>query len=115
MPSVLKNVKHEHFAHQVAKGVNATEAYICAGYSPNGTHGAASKLQKNADVTSRIEELRLVVAEPPRERAIEKCEPRTSPEAGIKAGIGVALPCVPIETVRNCWLYTLPACDAEHA
>lgn len=50
--------KHEAFAQGVASGKSATAAYIEAGYSPNGADGAACKLQGNASVASRIEELR---------------------------------------------------------
>lgn len=56
--SVLSNKRHEHFAHLIAKGVNATEAYVQAGYSKNGAAGAASKLQKSAKVCKRIAEIK---------------------------------------------------------
>lgn len=31
--SALKNAKHEHFAHLVAKGKEPSAAYVAAGYS----------------------------------------------------------------------------------
>jgi len=67
MPA-LKNEKHEIFASLVAKGLSGRQAYIDAGYSPNGADGAASKLQKTAKVAARIAELREKVAN----RVIEK-------------------------------------------
>ena len=50
--------KHEAFAQGVASGKSATQAYVEAGYSPKGADGAACKLQGNASIQSRIEELR---------------------------------------------------------
>lgn len=55
---VLKNKRHEQFAHAVAKGTKARTAYIAAGFSPNGADGAASKLQKSAKVAARIAEIK---------------------------------------------------------
>ncbi len=56
--AVLANSRHELFAQGVATGKPAREAYIAAGYSPNGADGAASKLQSIAKVFARINELK---------------------------------------------------------
>ena len=55
---ILKNAKHENFAHLVAKGIGPTEAYIQAGYSKNGAKQSASRLLTNADVSARVEQIR---------------------------------------------------------
>ncbi len=55
--SVLNNSKHEQFAQLVAKGVNATKAYVSAGYSGNGARGGAARLYAKATVCARIREL----------------------------------------------------------
>jgi Terminase small subunit len=55
--SVLNNSKHEQFAQLVAKGVNATKAYVSAGYSANGGRGGAARLYAKATVCARIREL----------------------------------------------------------
>lgn len=70
--SVLKNAKHEHFAHLVAKGKDPSAAYIAAGYSEKGAIQSANRLLKVADVMLRIEELRAAIEAPAREAAIEK-------------------------------------------
>ena len=66
---ILSNPRHEQFAHLIAKGENATAAYIASGFSPNGAHGAASKLQKVAKVAARIEELKANVARVAQEKS----------------------------------------------
>lgn len=55
---ILANVKHEHFAHLVAKGVNPTESYVQAGYSKNGAQQSAARLLLKAVITERIEQIR---------------------------------------------------------
>lgn len=55
---MLKNAKHEHFAHLVAKGSNAKEAYIEAGFSPNGAQPSSARLLSKAMVAARIEEIK---------------------------------------------------------
>jgi hypothetical protein len=55
--SVLNNSKHEQFAQLIAKGVNATKAYVSAGYSGNGARGGAARLNAKATVCARIREL----------------------------------------------------------
>lgn len=55
---VLENARHEHFAHLVAQGENATQAYINAGYSKNGATASAARLLTNANVISRIEQIK---------------------------------------------------------
>lgn len=70
--AVLKNAKHEHFAHLVAKGKEPTAAYVSAGYSNKGAQQSANRLLKVAVVQIRIEELRQAIEKPAREAAIEK-------------------------------------------
>jgi phage terminase small subunit len=60
---VLSNPKHEAFAHALASGVSATEAYVSAGYSAQGAYASAHRLLKNADVSARIAEIQSNVAE----------------------------------------------------
>ena len=55
---LLKNKKHEIFAGLVANTGNARQAYISAGYSPNGADPSASKLLKSTKVAARVAELR---------------------------------------------------------
>jgi phage terminase small subunit len=70
--SVLRNSKHEHFAHLVAKGEKAGPAYVAAGYSKQGADQSAARLLRDAKVCSRIAQLREAIEKPARERAIEK-------------------------------------------
>ncbi|MDD5177363.1 MAG: terminase small subunit [Sterolibacterium sp.] len=56
--SILKNARHEHFAHLCAKGVNPTEAYIAAGFSPNGASTCAARLLQKAPICARVAEIR---------------------------------------------------------
>jgi phage terminase small subunit len=55
---ILAQPKHEQFAQSVAKGISATGAYICAGYSKAGAAASASRLMTNANVAARIKELK---------------------------------------------------------
>jgi len=52
---VLKNPKHELFAHSMAKGATAGQAYIDAGYTPDAKN--AARLTKNDEIRVRINEL----------------------------------------------------------
>ncbi len=52
---VLKNVRHEKFAQNVAKGMTATEAYVKAGYKPSEAH--VSRLAGYGKVRTRVAEL----------------------------------------------------------
>ena len=52
---VLKNPKHERFAHELAKGITAEEAYRLAGYAPSLKN--AQRLKSNEGIRSRVEEL----------------------------------------------------------
>lgn len=52
---VLKNPKHELFAHELAKGVTAEEAYRLAGYTPSLKN--AQRLKSNEGIRSRVEEI----------------------------------------------------------
>jgi hypothetical protein len=54
----LKKVKQEKFAQAIAKGLNGTQAYISAGYSPNGAAQGAERLLRNVDISNRILALR---------------------------------------------------------
>lgn len=69
---VLRNAKHEHFAQLVSKGETPPRAYVIAGYSEHGAAQSANRLLKDAEVCSRIAQLREAVEKPSRERAIEK-------------------------------------------
>lgn len=60
---VLENVRHERFAQELAKGKTQEQAYIDAGYSPNGARAASSKLLTIANITERVAELQSVVAD----------------------------------------------------
>jgi phage terminase small subunit len=58
---LLSNSRHERFAHGLASGKNATEAYKDAGYK--GDRTAASRLATNVNVQARVQELQAVAAE----------------------------------------------------
>ena len=51
----LKNVRHERFVQNIAKGMNATAAYAAAGYKPSTAH--VSRLAVNGSVIERVREL----------------------------------------------------------
>lgn len=56
--------QQERFCQEyAANGGNATQAYISAGYSPNGAEQSASRLLTNANVNQCIQELRQTAAE----------------------------------------------------
>jgi hypothetical protein len=59
----LKKAKYEKFAQSIAKGLNATQSYISAGYSSAGAAQSAERLLRNAEITKRILELRETIAE----------------------------------------------------
>lgn len=52
---VLKNARHEKFAHGIAAGMTADAAYAAAGFKPD--RGNAARLTANDSVRSRVEEL----------------------------------------------------------
>ena len=56
--ATLENPKHEQFAQHYARYGNAAQAYVFAGYSANGAKQSASRLLTDADLCSRVEELR---------------------------------------------------------
>jgi phage terminase small subunit len=60
---MLSNSKHEQFAQLVAKGATATEAAQAVGYSEISARKQGSRLQTNADIRARIEELKKNIAE----------------------------------------------------
>jgi phage terminase small subunit len=58
MPA-LKNIRHEKFCQGIVSGLlSQTKAYASAGYSERGAKQSAARLLNNADVRSRIAELR---------------------------------------------------------
>jgi hypothetical protein len=60
---ILKNAKQEHFAQNCAKGLNATKAYLLAGYSKLGAQSGGSRLFLNVLVSARIKELTTAITE----------------------------------------------------
>lgn len=52
---ILPNPRHESFAHALAKGKTADEAYAQAGYKPH--RGNASRMSANESVRARVAEL----------------------------------------------------------
>ena len=58
---ILKNPRHESFAHELSKGKTADEAYRAAGYKPD--RGHASRLAANGNICARLAELQAVGAE----------------------------------------------------
>lgn len=58
---VLDNARHEAFAHGLAKGLSAAEAYIRAGYRDS--RSSASRLSTNANIASRVLELQQKAAD----------------------------------------------------
>lgn len=52
---VLKNAKHEAFAQALAKGQNACDAYVTAGYKES--RSAASRLSTNVNIEARVAEI----------------------------------------------------------
>jgi hypothetical protein len=58
---VLDNARHERFAQALAKGKNASEAYVLAGYKAN--DGNAATLKGNQRVQARLFELKTKSAE----------------------------------------------------
>ena len=70
---MLKNPKHEHFVHMLAKGEKAETAYIIAGFSKNGAIQGASRLLKNVEILARLAQLKVAVIEKVAEKlAIDK-------------------------------------------
>lgn len=60
---ILKNAKHEMFAHSIAKGSSPGKAYSAAGYTGKGADQSAAKLLKNTKIISRIEEIKSNIAQ----------------------------------------------------
>jgi phage terminase small subunit len=52
---ILTNTKHELFAQALAKGENASKAYISAGFK--GSRANASRLKANSNIAARVFEL----------------------------------------------------------
>ena len=59
----LKNPKHEQFAQHFAKGNNASQAYVKAGYSDNRANSSAQRLLTNADIRARVNEIKGKIAD----------------------------------------------------
>lgn len=53
----LKNQRAERFAQNIIKGLNATQAYINAGYSDKGAKSAAHRKLQEPEIQARIREL----------------------------------------------------------
>lgn len=58
MPA-LANDKHEAFANEFVKDLNATQAATRCGYSEKTAKSQGSRLLTNADIVKRIDELKL--------------------------------------------------------
>jgi phage terminase small subunit len=54
----LSNIRHELFCQGLVSGLSQTKAYAGAGYSERGAKQSAARLLANADVRSRVSELR---------------------------------------------------------
>ena len=70
---ILANARHEVFAQEIAKGTEAGEAYVKAGFKANG--GNARRLKLDEAVKKRVEAIlseRSMVHEKGLERAIER-------------------------------------------
>jgi hypothetical protein len=59
---ILDNPRHEQFAQRVAAGVNATLAYIAAGYSRNGAAQSGARLMRDARIRARVDEIKRHIA-----------------------------------------------------
>lgn len=66
---ILKNSRHEMFAHAVAKGSVPGNAYVSAGYSTNGADRNAHRLMKKDEIKSRIDEIKANIAKMGQEKA----------------------------------------------
>ena len=75
MPS-LQNTRHEAFAQGLAKGLGNSEAYRKAGYdsAPGAAAVSANRLLKDANIRSRIDEIRAEADEMDREATAKACE-----------------------------------------
>lgn len=58
---VLDNARHEAFAHGLARGLSASEAYINAGYRDS--RSSASRLSTNVNIAARVAELQDLAAQ----------------------------------------------------
>lgn len=58
----LKNAKRERFCQEYVKDLNATQAYIRAGYSKGGAGQSAGALLKNTEIQARITEIQAKVS-----------------------------------------------------
>jgi hypothetical protein len=59
---VLTNPRHEQFAQGLLQGLSATRAYVLAGFSEKGASQSAARLLRNAEICSRVMELRAEVS-----------------------------------------------------
>jgi hypothetical protein len=60
--NVLSNIRHEHFAQGLARGLSATKAYIAAGYAKKGARQNASRLMAADAIRPRVKELQTAIA-----------------------------------------------------
>ena len=60
--AVLPNIRHEQFAQALVSRLNATNAYISAGYKKAGAAQNAARLIKNDKVCARVRELQTTIA-----------------------------------------------------
>lgn len=60
--AVLSNPRHEQFVQGLLQGLSATRAYVQAGFSEKGAGQSAARLLKNADICSRLMEVRAEVS-----------------------------------------------------
>jgi hypothetical protein len=57
----LANIRHEKFVQNLVRGMSPEKAYVKAGFSSRGANGSAFRLQQNAAIMQRIQELRTLV------------------------------------------------------
>lgn len=59
----MLNPKRERFCQEYVKDLNATQAYIRAGYSPQGAGQGGERLLRNVEIAARIAEIQAKVSE----------------------------------------------------
>jgi phage terminase small subunit len=60
---ILSNPRHERFAQACARGVNASKAYVDAGYRRTGARQNGFRLSSRPDIAARVRELQTIGAE----------------------------------------------------
>jgi hypothetical protein len=74
---VLRNIRHEKFAHAIARGAAVPQAYERAGYAPGArAAAAAARLSGKAELKARVAEIKshAASAEPSVARMIDELE-----------------------------------------